>query len=324
MDLRDAAQQLYTVLPRDFTAERAALSRKAKDAGDKDVAKKIAGLAKPAASAWAVNILAVHKPEVIDGVARFGASLRDAQAESDTEAFRELSQHRQGQLTSAVHAAKDLAHELGAPLSAAAAADVEQTFRAAMADAGAARAVSTGRLVRALSGNGFDPVDLTGAIAAGGPEDAIDAGFDAGETVPSKGQVAKKQAAKEPSAGTAPRPAHEPREQATSLAERRAAKRAAARKEAQDHFASADRVARDTEEAASKAWDVVKELASRRSGVEAEIRDLKKRLAALEAHLIGITRDAESAEADKKVAVRAATEHRRTADQAQRRVDRLS
>ncbi|MFP3580397.1 hypothetical protein SB659_12505 [Arthrobacter sp. SIMBA_036] len=320
MDLRDAAQQLYTVLPRDFTAERAALSRKAKDAGDKDVAKKIAGLAKPAASAWAVNILAVHKPEVIDGVARFGASLRDAQAESDTEAFRELSQHRQGQLTSAVHAAKDLAHELGAPLSAAAAADVEQTFRAAMADAGAGRAVSTGRLVRALSGNGFDPVDLTGAIAAGGPEDT----FDAGETAPPKGQVAKKQAAKERSAGTAPRPDHEPREQATSLAERRAAKRAAARREAQDHFASADRLARDAEEAASKAWDVVKELASRRSGVEAEIRDLKKRLAALEAQLIGITRDAESAEADKKVAVRAATEHRRTADQAQRRVDRLS
>ncbi len=66
---------------------------------------------------------------MIDGVVRFGVSLRTAQEEGDAEAFRELGQQRQGQLTSAVHAAKDLASELGAPLSAAAASDVEQTLR---------------------------------------------------------------------------------------------------------------------------------------------------------------------------------------------------
>lgn len=321
MDLRDAAQQLYAVLPRDFTAERITLVRQAKESGDKERAKEIGSLPKPAAGAWAINMLAVHKPEVIDGVVRFGESLRTAQAEADAEAFRDLGQQRQGQLTSAVHAAKDLAAELGAPLSAAGAADVEQTLRAAMADAGAAAAVGTGRLVRGLSGSGFESVDLTDAVAASGPDDT-----------PNVGEPARKaKAAAEPSApgegkkkpGLKPRE-KEPGDAATSLAERRAAKRKAALDEARAEFEAADKEAQEAEDAASKAWDVVKELASRRSGVNAEIAEAKKRLASLEAQLIGITRDAEAAESDKKLAVRAATQRRRAADQARRRVERLA
>ncbi len=51
MDLRDAAQELYAVTPpRDFTAERTVLVRKAKDAGQKDLAKEIGNLPKPAAA----------------------------------------------------------------------------------------------------------------------------------------------------------------------------------------------------------------------------------------------------------------------------------
>ncbi|YCK83844.1 hypothetical protein M1D89_11780 [Arthrobacter sp. D3-18] len=328
MDLRDAAQELYAVTPRDFTAERTALVRKAKDAGNKDLAKEIGSLPKPAAGAWAINMLALHKPEVIDGVVRFGVSLRTAQEEGDTEAFRELGQQRQGQLTSAVHAAKDLASELGAPLSAAAAADVEQTFRAAMADAGAAVAVGTGRLVRGLSGSGFEAVDLTGAIAAAGPDD---------EAGPETGKAPAKRAAKtepapppkdklskeEPSKDT-PSKEKAPKDEATSLADRRAAKQQAALEEARRDFEAADKEAKEAEAAASDAWETVKELADRKTNLKSEIEEIKKRLAALEAELIGITRDTESAESDKKRAVRAATQQRRAADQAQRRVDRLS
>lgn len=324
MDLRDAAHELYAVTPRDFTAERTALVRKAKDAGNKDLAKEIGSLPKPAAGAWAINMLALHRPEVIDGVVRFGVSLRTAQEEGDAEAFRDLGQQRQGQLTSAVHAAKDLASELGAPLSAAAAADVEQTFRAAMADAGAAGAVGTGRLVRGLSGSGFEAVDLTGAIAAPGPDD---------EAGPETGKAPVKRATKTEPASP-PRPAttskekqskeKTPKDEATSLAERRAAKHQAALEGARRDFEAADKEAREAELAASDAWETVKELADRRTNLKSEIDDIKKRLAALEAELIGTTRDAESAESDKKRAVRAATQQRRAADQAQRRVQRLS
>lgn len=325
MDLHEAAQELYAVLPRDFTSARTSLVRAAKEDGNKELAQEIGRLPKPAAGAWAINMLAAHRPEVIDGVVRFGASLRAAQEESDAAAFRELSQQRQGQLTSAVHAAKDLADELGAPLSAAAASDVEQTLRAAMADAGAARAVGTGRLVRGLSGSGFESVDLTDAVAAASAEDIAGSGSAAGtEAGPAAEPVRKKAAAAKEAANKEKEPKEQaPKEQATSLADRRAAKRQAALKQAQDEFQAADREAQDAEKKASEAWEAVNELARRRSDVEAEIAEVKKRLASLEADLIGLARDADSAESGKKLAVRTATQLRRSADQAQRRVDRL-
>lgn len=323
MDLRDAAQELYAVTPRDFTAERTALVRKAKEAGNKELAKEIGSLTKPAAGAWAINMLAVHKPEVIDGVVRFGVSLRTAQEEGDAEAFRELGQQRQSHLTSAVHAAKDLASELGTPLSAAAASDVEQTFRAAMADDGAAAAVGTGRLVRGLSGSGFESVDLTDAVAAAGPKDTAASGAPAKRVAkPSNKEQSKVK--EPPPPKDSPGKEKEPREEATSLAERRAAKQRAALEVARSEFVAADKEAQVAEEAASKAWAAVKELGHRRTELKSGIEEAKKRLAALEAELIGLTRDADAAESDKKVAVRAATQLRRSADQAQRRVDRLS
>ncbi|AFR29379.1 hypothetical protein [Arthrobacter sp. Rue61a] len=327
MDLRDAAQELYAVTPRDFTAERAAQVRKAKDAGHKDLAKEIGSLPKPAAGAWAINMLAVHKPEVIDGVVRFGVSLRTAQEQGDAAAFRELGQQRQGQLTTAVNAAKDLASEMGAPISAAAAADVEQTLRAAMADAGAAAAVGTGRLVRGLSGSGFEAVDLTAAIAAAGPEDEAGPEETANSSEkaaqPTPGRTTKK-ASSATARESSPPKTKTRKDEATSLADRRAAKQQAALKEARSEFEAAEQAAKEADEAASKAWGAVKELADRRTNLTSEIEEAKKHLAALEAELIGITRDVESAESAKKLAVRAATQERRAADQAQRRVDRLS
>lgn len=321
MDLRDAAQELYAVLPRDFTARRSELVREAKDAGDKELAKDIGKLGKPAAGAWAINALAVHKPEVIDGVVRFGASLRAAQEDGDADAFRQLGLQRQGELTGAVHDAKDLAAELGFPLSAAAAADVERTFRAAMADAGAAAAVATGRLVRGLSGSGFEEVDLDGAVAGGE--------FEPEPTSPPKPQ-SQPEGQSQPESQSKPGTQREPKtkekkpgDEATSLAERRAAKKKAALEEAQAEFDAAESEAKEADEAAAQAWNAVKEIERRRKALQADIEECKKRLASLEAELIGITRDAEAAESDKKRAVRAATQQRRAADQARRRVERL-
>ena len=321
MDLRDAAQELYAVLPRDFTARRSELVREAKDAGDKELAKDIGKLGKPAAGAWAINALAVHKPEVIDGVVRFGASLRAAQEDGDADAFRQLGLQRQGELTGAVHDAKDLAAELGFPLSAAAAADVERTFRAAMADAGAAAAVATGRLVRGLSGSGFEEVDLDGAVAGGE--------FEPEPTSPPKPQ-SQPEGQSKPESQSKPGTQREPKtkekkpgDEATSLAERRAAKKKAALEEAQAEFDAAESEAKEADEAAAQAWNAVKEIERRRKALQADIEECKKRLASLEAELIGITRDAEAAESDKKRAVRAATQQRRASDQARRRVERL-
>ncbi len=94
--------------------------------------------------------------------------------------------------------------------------------------------------------------------------------------------------------------------------------------EARSDFEAANKLAQSAEDAASKAWELVNELADRRTTLKSAIDEARNRLAKLEAELIGLTRDADAAESGKKLAVRAAAQQRRAADQAQRRVDRLS
>ena len=65
-------------------------------------------------------------------------------------------------------AAQALAARHGRAISAAVATEVEQTLRAATADPGAAAAVQSGCLLRALSADGVDVVDLAGAVAVPG------------------------------------------------------------------------------------------------------------------------------------------------------------
>jgi hypothetical protein len=65
-----------------------------------------------------------------------------------------------------------LASDAGTPLGHALLPQVEQTLRAALADADAAAAVRAGVLVKPLASGGFGPVDLAGAVAlvpAGSP-----------------------------------------------------------------------------------------------------------------------------------------------------------
>jgi hypothetical protein len=174
--------------------------------------------------------------------------------------------------------------------------------------------------VRGLSGSGFESVDLTDAVAATNPDEIAGVGEPPKVKLPAEPRPTPQGKKKQESHAKEKAPA----EAATSLAERRAQKRQAALEEARTEFEAADQEATAAEEDASKAWNVVKEVAGRRSDVEAEIAKVKKRLASLEAELIGITRDAEAAESQKKLAVRTATQQRRVADRARRRVERLA
>ena len=94
--------------------------------------------------------------------------MQAAQSALDAAGLRGLAQERRQLLSRAVKAARELAVAQGRPISAAVAAEVEQTLRAAATDAGAAAAVQSGCLLRALSADGVDVVDLAGAVAVPG------------------------------------------------------------------------------------------------------------------------------------------------------------
>ncbi|GGF38232.1 hypothetical protein GCM10011519_09760 [Marmoricola endophyticus] len=145
------AQRLYAVVPNEFTATRNAAAKAAKQEGDADLAAALGALRKPAAAAWAINLLVRREAEQIDQALGMAESLRAAAEALDGDGLRALTRQRR-QLTSALATrARQLAQEAGVRISGSVAEQVEATLTAAMLDADAAEAVRTGLLVGPLS-----------------------------------------------------------------------------------------------------------------------------------------------------------------------------
>ena len=159
-DLTGIADDLYALTPAEFTAER---NRRAKDAGA--LGAEVRELPKPTAAAWGVNAFARHRGEELTQLIELGELLRAAQDDADRGALRELGAQRRALVAAMAREAASIARERGAPVNAAAVAQIEQTLQAAMSDADAAAAVASGRLVRSLTSDGLEPVDLEGAVA---------------------------------------------------------------------------------------------------------------------------------------------------------------
>jgi hypothetical protein len=150
-------QRLYEEPPDGFVAARTAAIEQAKQAGDRDTAKRLAALKKPTVAAWVVNLLALRRPELIEELVDLSAALRDAQRGLDGDSLRELTAQRRQVVSALVGAARRLAlaAEPGAKLPLG---EVEATLTAALAEPSVAAQVRTGRLIRAATYAGFGEV----------------------------------------------------------------------------------------------------------------------------------------------------------------------
>ena len=172
-ELEGIAGPLYALPYGEFVAARTAAAKDVSTVGltaaeQRALAADVRALPKPSVAAWAVNMLAAHNPEILRELAGLGTSMQAAQDALDAADLRRLAQERRQLLAGAVKTAQALAAEQGRAISAAVATEVEQTLRAATADPGAAAAVQSGWLLRALSADGVDVVDLAGAVAVPG------------------------------------------------------------------------------------------------------------------------------------------------------------
>jgi hypothetical protein len=302
MDLASAAAKLYALLPSEFTAERNRAAKAARAEGNSLLAKQIGRLPKPSTAAWAVNMLALRKPDEVAQVLELGESLRRAQEDLDPASMRELGQQRHKVLAAVVRQARALATDLGVTVSDAAATEMEATLRAAMADPDAADAVRSGHLVRTLASNGFEPVDLSGAVAVPGmlPE------------APHK--RAKK---------TADDDGERRAEQERRAEESRAEEKRREREEAQTEVDEAERAVQQAEAELSDAEHHLSEVASRRSELNQELGELRARISELEEELTAVDREAGYAERTRKLAARLAEQEHSAAKRARERLDRL-
>lgn len=329
--LAEVADRLYAGALDDFVAARAAAAKEV--AGqDKDLAAAVRGLPKPSVAAWAVNMLARHRPEVLAGLSALGARMRTAQDSLDAGALRELGRERRGMLADAVDTARSVAREQGRPISEAMAADVEETLRALTADEGAARAVETGRLLKVLSADGVNEVDLDGAVALPGllppapPRPAPQA--PASKATAAKAAPVKKRATAErtsqpipPVAERAtPEPAR-PRLEAVRQTPRRASPPALER--ARAALGEAQAAEEEASRRAAELQDQEEQARSQVAGLQQETTELRNRLKAAEAGLERTRRQLAATSAEAKQAARAADKARRAAVLAQERVLRL-
>jgi hypothetical protein len=161
--LEVVAARLYGSLPGEFTAARTAAAADAERAR----AAEIRALRKPSTAAWVVNGLARESRARLSEALDLADRLREAQDDLDAATLSRLGRERRAFVAALAREAAELAEARGVPVSAAVAADVERTLNAAMRDAAAAAAVSSGRLVRALEASGLDAVDLDGAVGGG-------------------------------------------------------------------------------------------------------------------------------------------------------------
>jgi hypothetical protein len=170
MDLGAVADELYAVPPPEFIAARDARAKELRD-DDRELADAVKTLRRPAPAAWAVNLLA--RDGALDDLLALGERLRAVQESADRQAITALAQERRTLVRSLSERAGTLAEKAGRALSAGVLDEVAATLQAGMADADAADAVRSGRLLRGLESAGFEPVDLDGAVAV--PEGAATA-----------------------------------------------------------------------------------------------------------------------------------------------------
>lgn len=289
-DLASIADVLYALPAEEFTAARDSAAKDAK-ADDADLARAVKALKRPTASAWLVNRLVRQRADRLEELLALGDDLRAAQDALSGDDLRRLNRERHQLLRAVVDEARTLS---GGTVTEQVAREVETTLDTALSDAGAGDAVRTGRLLRALSGGGFEAVDLAGAVAV---PDAAPA--------PRRRSTSGRPAAQDADTSTAARPIRTKQPKQPTAAERAAEKRAKAK--ASRELATARREAERLERELA---DRDAELDEARERVEAA----RSRLDALEAELKAARTERTSAERELEKAQRdrnaAARKHR--------------
>ena len=158
-EVEKAADQLYALSPREFTAARDARAKEAKDAGDKEVAAEIKALRKPTVTAWLANQLVRHHADEVRPLLELGSALREATATLSGPQLRELSRQRNDVVRALVRKARRLAADAGQAVSEDVARGLEETLNAALADPARAELLLQGHLSVQLRHSGYGPAE---------------------------------------------------------------------------------------------------------------------------------------------------------------------
>jgi hypothetical protein len=316
------AAELYALPFDEFVAARTAAAKNAAVGPGRALATAVRALPKPSIAAWAVNILAAHRPDTVRQLSELGQSMRRAQTALDAGTLRSLAQERRQLLTSVMETARAVAEQQGRRLSAAVAAEVEQTLRAATVDERAAAAVRSGQLLRVLSADGVDLVDLHDAVAVPSvlavPGTPTPPAPQAPPVPPQPVPLAEKEGRPETEGRTR---TDQPRLKA--VGDQRPAPTPSAVERATARLAEAEQATRSAAEEAAKRVKELEEAAEAVAELGDESRRLRERLKTVDEELDQARKSRDVAAARMQLAARAAEKGRRAEVLARERVLRL-
>jgi hypothetical protein len=275
------AEELYSLSPDEFTGTRNQWAKQAKADGDPQLAKRVTELRKPTTAAWVVNMMMRHQGDQMAQVLDLGASLRQAQADLDADALRELTRQRRQLTTAVTTQGRQLAAELGQRVTEAVADQVQGTLHAAMVDEDAAAAVRSGMLVGPIAATGVGHADVVDAVAVPA-------------AIGMTPRARPRPAARRVELSVVPEPEPEPDD-----AERQ---REAARAAAQDRVDRAVAAADEARERLRKAQKRVKKVEARTLQAADELEQARRRVDELEHQLSTLDRDAVRADEKREAA----------------------
>ncbi|WBB97882.1 hypothetical protein O7543_14715 [Solwaraspora sp. WMMA2080] len=169
----EVVRRLYAVPPARFVAARTEAVSAARGS-EPDTARAIGKLRKPTVAAWLVNLLALRRADLLDGLVELSGQLRAAQRDLRGPALRELSTRRRALVDGLVAECRELAVAEDPALASTKLplGEVEATLSAALADEEIAAQVRSGRLVRAVDYAGFGEVPRP-RLRLVGPDDGV-------------------------------------------------------------------------------------------------------------------------------------------------------
>jgi hypothetical protein len=241
--LSGIASKLYALPPEEFVAARDEAARQARATGDRRLAAAIGKLRRPTVGAWAVNLLARERPELIGELLDLGDALRSAQRNLRGDDLRELSLQRRVVISTLAREAVGLArrdfHRDNLPV-----AEIQATLTAALADAETAELVRAGQLTKTVEYGGFGETPRPRLRLVHGGRSDTPTQEERGQERVRQGAAARKEAAEREATEKAEREAAEKAErEAAEKAEREAAEKA--------EREAAERARREAERAAA-------------------------------------------------------------------------
>lgn len=306
--LSEVAEELYALVPAEFTAARNEAARQAKATGDKPLADAIQGLRKPGTAAWVVNLLVREDADEITQMLEVGAALQRAQADLDGEALRELNRQRRKLISVMASKGRSRARDHGVTVSGAVIEQVEQTLHAAMVDPDAAAAVSTGMLIEPLAPEGFGGLKVVNAMA----RTALGRGAARGAS-PTSGSRGRRGTQK---ADLRAVPEEDPEE-------RRREDRRRAREAAEAAVSAAEAALADAREQLAERERAVADLQAACLQVNGEIDELRRRIDELEDRLEHLDEEADDARAEREQSAQEVAVAEQALEAARRGLDEL-